>query len=188
MLHVNHVVAYLQIAEIRKKRRDFRFLPLRPRRDQVRFVEQIARPKDREMRLRQNEAVWQISLQQGSGKNVAGKIGRFVGVAFSAARAASQTIRSVVLGEHVGEALNFSGVGHRQNYLCAAADQLLNLPDHGGHSTVEARGGLRKKSGFRSFFGGFGGFVVPVGLARHRQIFEIGSGERRGCFPPAFRR
>jgi hypothetical protein len=27
-----------------------------------------------------------------------------------------------------------------------------------------------------------------VGLARQRQIFEIGSGQRRGCFPPAFRR
>src|ERR1035437_10877635 len=98
MLHVDHVVAHLEIAEVRKKSRDFRFLSLWPRRDQVRFVEQIARPKNRKMRVRQNEAVGQISLQQRGGENVAGKIRGFVGIAFSAAGAASQTIRSVVLG------------------------------------------------------------------------------------------
>ena len=176
VLHVDNVVANLQIAEVRKKRRDFRFLPLRSRRHQVRFVEQVARPKNREMRFRQNKAVGKVSLQQRSGENVAGKIRSFVGIAFSAARAASQTIRGVVLGEHIGEALDFSRVGRGKNYLRAAADQLLNLLDHGGHRAVEARGGLRKKSGFRFSF------------ARHRQIFEIGSGERRGFFPPAFRR
>src|ERR1700716_3864499 len=136
MLHVDNIVADLQIAEVGKKRRDFRFLPLRSRRYQVRFVEQIARPKNREMRFRQNEAVGKVSLQQRSSENVAGKIGRFVGIAFSTARAASQTIRSVVLGEHVGEALDFSRVGSGKNYLCAAADQLLNLLDHRGYRAV----------------------------------------------------
>ena len=151
VLHVDDVVAHLQIAEVGKKGRDFRFLPLRPRRDQVRFVEQIARPKNREMRFRQNETVGKISLQQRGGENVAGKIRSFVGIAFSAARAASQTIRSVVLGEHVGEALDFSRVGNGKNHLRAAANQLLHLLDHRGHSAVEARGRLRKKSGFRLF-------------------------------------
>ena len=128
------------------------------------------------MRFRQNEAVGKVSLQQRRGENVAGKIGSFVGIAFPAARAASQTIRSVVLGEHVGEALDFSGVGDGEDHLRSAAGQLLNLLDHRWDSAVEARGGLRKKYGFRS----------P--LARHRQIFEVGSGERRGFFAPAFRR
>ena len=152
VLHVDNVIANLQIAEVRKKRRDFRFLPLRTRRHQIRFVEQIARPKNRQMRFRQDEAVGKVSLQQRGGENVAGKIGSFVGIAFSAARAASQTIRSVVLGEHVGEPLDFSRVGDGKNYLRAAADQLLNLLDHRGHRAVEARSRLRKKSGFRSFF------------------------------------
>src|SRR5208337_2704980 len=106
------------------------------------------------MRFRQNEAVGKVSLQQRRGENVAGKIRSLVGIAFSAARAASQTIRSVVLGEHIGEALDFSRVGDGKNHLSAAADQLLNLLNHGGHSAVEARGGLRKKSGLRSFFVG----------------------------------
>ena len=121
MLHMNDVVANLQIAEVGKKRRDFRFLSLRSRRHQVRFVEQIACPKNREMRLRQNKAVGKVSLQQRSGENVAGKIRGFVGIAFPAAGAASETIRGVVLGEHIGEALDFSRVGSRQNYLRAAA-------------------------------------------------------------------
>src|SRR5882762_7447354 len=152
MLHVDNVVADLQIAEVREESRDFRFLPLRSRRYQVRFVEQIAGPKNREMRLRQNKAVGKISLQQRSGENVACKIRSFVGIAFSAARATSQTIRSVVLGEHVGEALDFSRVGSGKNYLRAAANQRLNLLDHRGHRAVEARGGLRKKRGFHSPF------------------------------------
>src|ERR1700692_808530 len=107
---MNDVVANLQIAEIGKKRGDFRFLPLGSRRHQIRFVEQIACPKNREMRFRQNKAVGKVSLQQRSGENVASEIRSFVGIAFSAAGAASQTIRSVVLGKHIGEALNFSRV------------------------------------------------------------------------------
>src|ERR1700688_1754007 len=114
MLHMNDVVANLQIAEVGKKRRDFRFLPLRSRRHQVRFVEQIACPKNREMRFRQNKAVGKESLTHRSSENVAGKKRIFVDIAFSAAGAASQTIRSVVLGKHIGEALNFSRVGSRQ--------------------------------------------------------------------------
>src|SRR5258708_24668497 len=103
------------------------------------------------MRFRQNKSIGKVSLQQRSGENVAGKIGRLVGIAFSAAGAASQTIRGVVLGEHIGEALDFSRVGSGKNYLRAAADQLLNLLDHRRHRAVEARGRLRKKSRFRSF-------------------------------------
>ncbi len=179
---MNDVIANLQIAEVGKKRRDFRFLSLRSRRHQVRFVEQIACPKNREMRFRQNKAVGKVSLQQRSGENVVGKIRCLVGIAFAASSAASQTIGGVVLGEHIGEALDFSRVGRRKNHLRAAANQLLNLLDHSRHRAVEARGRLRKKSRFRSSLVGF------VGLARHRQIFKIGSGERRSFFSPAVRR
>src|SRR5271169_2119008 len=70
MLHVDNVVANLQVAEVGKKRRDFRFLALWARRYQVRFVEQIARPKNREMRIRQNEAVGEVSLEQCGGEHV----------------------------------------------------------------------------------------------------------------------
>ena len=45
VLHVNNVVADLQIAEIREKCRGLRFLPLRPRHDRVRFVERSRVPK-----------------------------------------------------------------------------------------------------------------------------------------------
>src|SRR5260370_32104175 len=112
---MNDVIDNLQIAEVGEEGRGFRFLPLRSRRHQVRFVEQVACPKNREMRFRQNEAVGKVSLQQRSGENVAGKIRSFVSIAFSAAGAASQTIRGVVLGEHIGEALDFSPVGRSKN-------------------------------------------------------------------------
>src|ERR1022692_1009517 len=103
------------------------------------------------MRFRQYEPVRKIRPQQRSSENVARKIRSFVGIALSAAHAASQTIRSVVLGEHVGEALDFSRVRHSENHLSATAHQLLNLLNHGRNSAVEPRGGLRKKSRFRSF-------------------------------------
>jgi len=81
-----------------------------------------------------------------------------------------------------GQPLNFTSVGHGQDHLRAAANQFLHLFDHRWHRAVKACDGLRKKCRFRSFF------VRFRGLTRHRQIFEVGSRERRRFFPPAFRR
>ena len=50
---VDDVVANLQIAEVGKERRDFRFLALRPRGHRIGFVEQIARAEDGEVRVRE---------------------------------------------------------------------------------------------------------------------------------------
>ena len=52
VLDVDHVVANLQIAEVGKKCRDFRFLPLRARDHRLGFVEQIARAEDGEIARR----------------------------------------------------------------------------------------------------------------------------------------
>src|SRR5271156_3472056 len=131
------------------------------------------------MRLRQNESIGKVRLQQSRCENVAGKIRSLVGIAFPATRAASEAIRNVVLCEHIGEALDFSRVWYSENYLRAAGDQLLNLFNHGRHGAVEASGGLRNKSRFRSSL---------MGLARQPQIFKIRSGQRRGFSPPVFGR
>ena len=176
MLDVDHIVAHLQIAEVRKKRRHLRLRSLRTRRHQVRLVKQVARPKNRQMRFRQNKTVGKVSLQQRRSQHIAGKVRSLVSIAFPAARAAAQAIGSVVLGEHIGEALNFSRIRHGQNHLRAAAHHLLHFLDHRGHRAMKARRRLRKERCFR----------LP--LARQSQILEVRPRQRRRLFPPTLRR
>ena len=63
VLHVDDIVSDLQVAEVGKKRRHFRFLPLRARSDEVGFIEHVARAKNSEVSFRQNESVRQVRLE-----------------------------------------------------------------------------------------------------------------------------
>ena len=146
VLHVNHVVPGLQIAEVREKRRDLRLLPLRTRRHRLRFVIQIARAKDDQVRIRQHDAVRNVSLRQRRGQHLARKIAGLVGVALAAPRAAAQTERNVVLGENLSQPLDFPSVRSRKQHLLALAVQLLHLFKHRRNRAMEARRRLRQKS------------------------------------------
>ena len=64
------------------------------------------------LRFRKDHAVGHVGLHQRGGQNFSREVSGLVGVAFAAARAAAQAERHVVLGEDVGQALDFAGVGH----------------------------------------------------------------------------
>ena len=139
VLHVDDVVADLQIAEVRKKRRHLRLLPLRPRSHRVRLVEQIPRTEDRKMRVRKHHAIRHVSLGQRGRQHLAGKVTGLVGVALAAARAASQPERHVVFGKDVGQSLDLAGVRHREQHLIALARKLLHFFEHRRNRAMEAR-------------------------------------------------
>ena len=131
VLDVDHVVADLQIAEVGKERRDFRFLALRTGGHRLGFVEQIARAEDGEVRVGKHHAIGDVSFGQGGGENFAGEVAGLVGITFAAARAASQAERNVVFGEDVGQALDFASVGDGKQHLIALPGQLLHFFEHG---------------------------------------------------------
>ena len=86
MLHVNHIIANLQIAEIGNKCRNFRPQPLRPSHHSFRLVEQVARSENCQAGVGKQNSVGHVGLYQRSRKHVAGKIGSLVGIALAASR------------------------------------------------------------------------------------------------------
>ena len=90
VLDVDDVIADLQIAKVGKERRHLRLLPLRPRRDRVGLVKQIACAKDREMRFRKEHSIRNVSLGQRGSQHVTREIAGLVRIALAAARAATQ--------------------------------------------------------------------------------------------------
>src|ERR1700722_1962865 len=105
---MDDVIADLKIAEVGKKRRDFRLLALRAGCNQIGFVEKVACAKNCQPSLRQDKTVGEICFEQSGSEHIPSEIGGFVGITFAAASAATEAIGSVVLGEHVREALDFS--------------------------------------------------------------------------------
>ena len=142
VLDVDDVVADLQVAEIGEKRRGLRLLALRTRDHRIRFVEQIARAKNGEIRVGENDAVGHVGLGQRGGEHFAGEVGSFVGVTFSAARPAAQAERHGVLAENVGQAFDFAGVRDGNQDALAVRNLLLHFLEHGGNRAVEAGRGL----------------------------------------------
>src|SRR5437660_8938652 len=100
------------------------------------------------MRFWQYESFRQVGLQQRRGKHLAGEVRGFIRIAFAAARTAPKPVRSVVLGKHVGKALDLSRVRGGEDYLRAAAHQFLNFLDQCRHRAVETSRRLRKERGF----------------------------------------
>ena len=128
---VDNVVADLQIAEVGEERGDFRFLRAAGGRLRRRI-----RRTDRASRrwrdwLGEKNAVGDVGLSERGGEDFSGEVTGLVGVTFAAAGAASQTKRDVVLGEDVGEALDFAGVGDGKEHLLAVGGELLDFLKHG---------------------------------------------------------
>ncbi len=111
VFYVDYVVADLQIAEVREEGGDFGFLAAGTRGDKVGLVEEVAGSDDGQVGVGEDEAVGDVSLEERGGENFSGKVGSFIGIAFAATSAASETIAGVVLGKDVGETLDFSGIG-----------------------------------------------------------------------------
>ena len=170
---VDDVVADLQVAEVGEERGDFRFLALRARGDGVGFVEQIARAEDGEVRFGEQNAVGDVGFGQRGGENFSGEVTGFVGVAFAAAGAAAEAEADVVLGEDVGEAFDFAGVGDGEQDLLAGAGELLDFFEHRRNRAVEAGSGLGEERD--------GGLVFAAGDA---EMLYVGSGQGRDFLPP----
>jgi len=114
MLDVDHIVAHLQIAKSERNADTFDFD--RCGRAATRSdSSNRSRAQKSPDALPANKTVGKVSLQQRRSQHIAGKVRSLVSIAFPAARAAAQAIGSVVLGEHIGEALNFSRIRHGQN-------------------------------------------------------------------------
>ena len=175
VLDVDDVVSDLQVAEVGEECGDFRLLALRARGDGVGFVEQIARAEDGEVRVGEHHAVGDVGFGERGGEHFSGEVAGFVGIAFAAAGAAAQTERDVVLGEDVGQALDFAGVGHGKQHLVALPGELLDFFEHRRNRAVEAGSGLREECCSR---------VCIVFTVRDAEVFDIGSGERRDFLPP----
>ncbi len=139
---VNDVVADLQVAEVRKERRDFRLLTLRARSHRIRFIKQIPSAEDGEVRFREQRSIGNIGFRERRGENFAGEVAGLVGITFAPASAASQAERNVVFGKDVGQALNFTGIGHGKQHLISLSGKLLHFFEHHGNRAVEARSGL----------------------------------------------
>ena len=138
MLDVDHVISDLEVAKVRQKGGNFRFRSLRPQRDGFRFVEQIARSEDGKIRLWQQNAVWNVSRGQRGGKNLAGEVTGFVGIAFATAGARPQLERDVVLREDVGKPLDFANIGNCQKHAFAGGIELLYFLQHRRNRAVKA--------------------------------------------------
>ena len=165
MLHVNHVIADLQVAEIGKKCRDFGFLALGTSDHRIRFVEQITRAQDGQIGFRKHDAVGHVSLGQSRSEQLAREVRSFVGIAFAAAGAAAQTKGNGVLAEDVGQTLDFAGVGNGDQNPLAVRNQLLDFLEHGRNRAVEAGCGLGLEGN------GGGGVVAAIDF----KMLDIGS-------------
>ncbi len=65
MLDMHHVIADGEIAKVGEEGRDLRLLPLRMGQRNLRLIEQIARAKEHEVRLRQSDAFRHVGLHDG---------------------------------------------------------------------------------------------------------------------------
>ena len=144
VLDVHHVIADGEIAEIGQERRDFGLLPLRMRQRDLRLVEQIARPEEDQVRLRQGDSFGHVSLHDGCGFYVFREVRRLVHVHFAArlGSAAADAERQVVFVEDVGQALDLAGAGDGEDDSLAFPREASNFFGHGGDRAVKASRGL----------------------------------------------
>ena len=157
MLHVHYVIADCEIAEIGEKGGAARFRPRRRQRHSFRFVEQVERAEQRQIALRQNEALRHEAFQQNRGSSIAFAqiLRRFVGKSLAAAGgAAADAVWQAVLGEHFGHALHFAKAGQHANRAVAGGSELADLFRHSRHAAVESPSRLRLESDVFAASGG----------------------------------
>src|ERR1700694_3426396 len=144
VLHVHHVVAHGQIAEVRYEGRGLGLLPQRPLHHHFRIVKQVACAKEHQARLGQYHAIRNGSAHDGGGREVSGEVGGFIQISLAARSriAAAHAERHLVFREDVRQALHLAGVGCRKDHAPAFTGELLDLVHHGGDRAVEAGGGL----------------------------------------------
>ncbi len=138
VLDVNDVISDLQIAEVGEKRGDLGFRSLRTRCDGFGFVEEVAGSEDGEIRVREQHTIGDVGRGERGGEYFTGEITGFVGVAFAAASAASETEGDVVFGEDVGQTLDLADIGDREEDAFTVAVEFLHFFEHRGNCAMEA--------------------------------------------------
>ena len=98
------------------------------------------------MRVGKHHSIGDVSFGQRGGQDFAGEVTGFVGIAFAAARAASQAEANVVFGEDVGQSLDFASVGHGEQNLIPCAGELLHFFEHRRNRAMEAGSGLGQET------------------------------------------
>ena len=129
MLDMHHVIADGEIAKVGEEGRDFRLLPLRMGQRNFRLIEQIARPEEDKVRLRQGDSFGHIRLHDGCGFYVFREVRGLVHVHFAArlGGAAADAERQVVFVEDVGQALDFAGARDSKEDSLAFAHETVQL-------------------------------------------------------------
>src|SRR5208282_1601475 len=111
------------------------------------------------------------------GENLASKIGRFVGVAFSATGAAAETEGKSVLAEHIGEAFDLADIRNRDQHAILFADLLLDLLQHCWNRAMKALRRLRMETDH-----------LGLVRARNSEVLNRRSGKAGQFLPPVVRR
>ena len=140
---VDDIISDLQIAEVGEERGDFRFRSLRTRGHRFRFIEQIARAEDRQVGLGEHDAVGHVGFGQRGGDAPRRRSSWFRRHSSRRPGCGCPVETDVVFGEDVGQALDFSGVRHREQNLVAGGGELLYFFQHRRNRAVKARGRLR---------------------------------------------
>src|ERR1035441_5825002 len=149
MFDVHHIIADGEIAKIGEEGRDFGLLPLRMGQRNFRLVEQIARPEEHQVRLRQGDSFGHIRLHDGCGHYVFREVRRLVHIHFAArlGGTAADAERHVVFVEDVGQTFDLAGAGDGKEDTLAFPREASNLFGHGSDRAVKARCrlGLQRK-------------------------------------------
>src|SRR5579863_4962257 len=76
VLDMYDIIPDLEIAKIGEKRRDLRFLALRARGDSIRFIEEVTRAEDGEMRVGKNDTVGHVRFCKRGRVDLSGEVDR----------------------------------------------------------------------------------------------------------------
>src|SRR5215470_1494379 len=193
MLDVNYEVAHGEIAEVGHEGRGLGFTAQRLRRLDLRFVKQIARAEDHQMRVWQRNAFRYRSADDGCSGQVAGEVSGFVEISLAArgGRAAAQPEWKLIFGEDVSQALDLAGIGCGKDHALALRGKLLDLFHHGGDRSVKAHGGLRgefDKPRLWNFGRGQAKSVFRFGDPQQCQVFQAAAGKPCDKDVPLLRR
>ncbi len=179
MLDVHHIIADGQIAKVGEEGRDFGLLPLRMGQRNLRLIEQIARPEEDQIRLRQGDSFGHIRLHDGCGHYVFREVRRLVHIHFAIrlGGAAADAERQVVFVEDVGQTFDLTGAGDGKEDALAFPREASNFFGHGGDRAVKARCrlGLQREMFF-------------VGCGLDSQLLDGDGGRVLQALAPLFRR
>ncbi len=145
VLHMHHVVADAEIAEVGDKSRRLRLLQSRARRH-VGLVGKVVGAEDDQVRLREDDARRQRRAHDDRHAQVAGHVAGFFehGVA-RAGRAAAQPVGNLVLAKNRRQAFHVSLVRRGKHDACLRRHQVLQLLSERGNGAMEPQRGPRRQ-------------------------------------------